>query len=168
MIGHICRIITEVTGKVCELACALDPAGPGFETKYSRGECQGMHKNVANRTFVVYTDPGGLGIHTNLCLGQFNIICKGLEHYPQSSIKTPGFKHLFACNEFMYAFARNISMNATRVGDSSNRIHSITLYNEMVPGCYIFDSKYNPGMSKYEKTPPMRIFGSLFRSNSWF
>lgn len=125
-----------------------------------------MHENVAKRTMVVYTDAGGLGIDTNLRLGQVNVICTGLENYPQSSISTPGFKHLFACNEFMYTFVRNIPMNATREGDSSKTIHSITLYKDMVPGCYVFDFKYNPEVSRYAITRPMKLSGSL--SKSWF
>lgn len=148
------------------MACALDPAGPGFETKYSRGERQGMHQNVAKQTIIVHSDPDILGTNTELSLGLVNIICKGLVNYPQNSVKTPGFKHAFACNEFMYAFARNISMNATRVGDPFNTLHSITLYKEMVPGVYIFDYKYNAELSRYEQTRPMEIFGPPLKL--WF
>lgn len=141
-------------------------AGPGFETKFTRGELQGMHKNVAEQTFAVHTDPNRLGTGTDLCLAKYIIICKGLENYPQSSISTPAFKHLFACNEFMYKFARNISMNATRDGDSCHKIHTITLYDKMVPGRYVFNSKYNPEVSRNRRTPTMKIFGSFM--NSWF
>lgn len=125
-----------------------------------------MHKNVAEQTIAVHSDPNRLGTGTDLCLAKFIIICKGLENYPQSSISTPGFKHLFACNEFMYKFSRNISMNATREGGSCNTIHPISLYDEMVPGCYVFNSKYNPAVSRNRKTPPLKIFGSFL--NSWF
>lgn len=125
-----------------------------------------MHKAVARQTIVVCSDPGVLGIDTNLCLGNVNINCIGLENYPHNSISTPGFKHLFACNEFMHTFARNIPMNVTRIGDSVNTMHSITLYKDIDPGCYVLDSKHNLDVCQHGRTRPMNLFGSLFKS--WF